>query len=97
MCHTAILPASFFGGSAGGARSGDTSGNNGNGGAGGDNGNANNAANNFNKVFGIAGRKLLNTRGGQSSSQVLLPPALQAVQCCAATLSDMLTSQPPCK
>ena len=67
VCRAAVLPASFFGGSAGSARSGDTSGNNGNGGAGGSSGSANNAATNFNEVFGVAGRKLLNW--GQSYNQ----------------------------
>jgi hypothetical protein len=69
----AVLPASFFG-SAGSAKSGDTSGSNGNGGAGGRSGNANNYNSNFNKVFSVAGRKLLTTNwGGQSNNNQQVP------------------------
>ena len=90
MCPAAVLPASFFGGNAGSAQSGDTSGNNGNGGAGGRSGNANNVNSNFNKVFGVAGRKLLTPNwGGQSNSQqVLLQSMLQAILSAASQCSD---------
>lgn len=65
-CTAAFIPIL-----SGGTKSGDTSGKNGNGGDGGRSGNANNFNSNFNKVFGIAGRKLLDANsGGQSNGQV---------------------------